>query len=166
LNAHLPVLQIVVPLIAAPLCLVLRREAWVRVFASLVAWATFACSIALLIEVRCAGAISYALGGWPPPLGIEYRVDAMNAFVLVIVSMIAAVVLPTGPGARAHALPRGREHLYYAVFLLCEAGLLGSPSPVTSSTSSSSSRLRRSPPTSWSARGATGAPCGRRSRTW
>jgi multicomponent Na+:H+ antiporter subunit D len=125
LNENLPVLQITVPLIAAPLCLILRREAWVRVFASLVAWATFGCSIALLIEVRGTGAISYALGGWPPPLGIEFRVDAINAFVLVIVSMVAAVVLPTGPAARAHALPRGREHLYYAVFLLCEAGLLG-----------------------------------------
>ena len=35
---HLPALQIVLPLGAAPLCLLLRRAMWVRVFAVGVSW--------------------------------------------------------------------------------------------------------------------------------
>ena len=34
---------------------------------------------ALLWQVLTTGPISYALGGWAPPWGIEYRVDVLNA---------------------------------------------------------------------------------------
>jgi len=122
---HLPVLQVVVPLVAAPLCLLLARGALARVLASAALFTTFGISLALMARVLDSGAISYALGGWAPPVGIEYRIDTLSAFVLVIVSGVAAVVGPLGPGPRSHAIPARREHLYYATFLLCTAGLLG-----------------------------------------
>ena len=122
---HLPVLQVVLPLVAAPLCLVLRRASLVRLFTLGVAWICLAIAVSLLRQVLGAGPISYELGGWPPPIGVEYRVDVANAFVLMVVSAIASVVLMTGPGQRGHAIPSGREHLFYATFLLCLAGLLG-----------------------------------------
>ena len=122
---HLPVLQVVVPLLAAPLCLVLRRAALTHGFAIAVSWACLAMAIGLLQRALSGIPISYELGGWPPPIGIEYRVDVTNAFVLLIVSAIASTVLLIGPGLRGHAIPEGREHLFYATFLLCLAGLLG-----------------------------------------
>ena len=84
--AHLPALQVVVPLLAAPTCVLLRngRAAWV--LAALVTWTAFAISLGLLAQVVEHGTISYALGDWAPPWGIEYRVDLLSAFVLVIVS--------------------------------------------------------------------------------
>jgi len=122
---HLPVLQVVVPLVAAPLCLLLARGALARVLASAALFTTFGISLALMARVLDSGAISYALGGWAPPVGIEYRIDTLSAFVLVIVSGVAAVLGPLGPGPRRHAIPARREPLYYATFQLGTAGLLG-----------------------------------------
>jgi multicomponent Na+:H+ antiporter subunit D len=49
----------------------------------------------------------------------------MNAFVLVVVSMIAAVVFAAGPGQARRAIPDGAEYLFYSAALLCLTGLLG-----------------------------------------
>ena len=125
MSEHLPVLQVVVPMVLAPVCMVARPARLARWVASLGALTAFGIALALLDRVLAVGVISYPLGGFPPPLGIEYRVDLLNAFVLVIVSAMAAIVVPLGPGARGHAIPEGREHLYYAALLLCLAGLLG-----------------------------------------
>lgn len=125
MNDHLPVLQVVIPLVAAPICLLLRNATAVRVFSTAAVWTAFAISIQLLVHVLDAGVWSYPLGGWLAPLGIEYRADIVNAFVLMIVSGIASVVIPVGPGLRGHGIEEGREHLYYIAFLLCTAGLLG-----------------------------------------
>src|SRR3546814_13065120 len=69
---HLPILQVMVPLIAAPACFVLRsgRLAWG--FATLVSWAAFAMSLLLLQAVMSGGPIHYEIGGWAAPWGIEY----------------------------------------------------------------------------------------------
>ncbi len=125
MTEHLPVLQVVIPLLSAPLCVLLRHRTAVRTFAVLVAWTCLAIALTLLAEVREGGTISYHLGNWAPPLGIEYRVDLLNAYVLVIVSAIGAVVMPFGFGTPEPGLRDGQHHLYYAAFLLCLTGLLG-----------------------------------------
>jgi len=125
LATNLPALQIVVPLLAAPVCVLLRRPLLVRIWSGLAALACFAVSTALLITVIEHGPISYAMGGWAPPWGIEYRVDLLSGFVLVVISALAAVVVPLGPGANSHSIPQNKAPLFYAPFLLCVAGLLG-----------------------------------------
>ena len=91
--AQLPILQVVLPLMAAPLCLVVGHVRLVWLFSCIVALASFAISVALLEQVMSGEVLSYALGGWPAPWGIEYRIDAANAFLLVLVSGMAAIVL-------------------------------------------------------------------------
>lgn len=125
IREQLPVLQVVLPLIAAPLCVILRRRIPVLGLAIAVAWATFAIAVALLRQVLADGPISYALGGWAPPWGIEYRVDPLAAFVLMFVSLIGAVTLTYAPRSLARELPSDRLHLFIAAFLLCLTGLLG-----------------------------------------
>jgi multicomponent Na+:H+ antiporter subunit D len=71
------------------------------------------------------GAISYALGGWEPPWGIEYRIDALNAFVALIVSGIAAISLPYALLSVEQEIPKQHIPMFYAAFLLCFLGLLG-----------------------------------------
>jgi multicomponent Na+:H+ antiporter subunit D len=122
---HLPVLQVLTPLLAAPLCFLLRKEAVVRVFAVLVSFACFWISISLLGRVIDGEVLVYEFGHWARPYGIEYRVDILNALVLVVVSGIAAVVFSAGPGQARRAIPEGREYLFYAAALLCLTGLLG-----------------------------------------
>ncbi len=123
MSEHLPALQVLLPILMAPVFLIVRNAAAVRVGAIAVTIASLAISLALLGHVRESGTIVYEMGNWPRPLGIEYAIDVTNAFVLVIVSMIGAVVLPIG--CRNSQVPDGREYLFYAAFLLCFGGLLG-----------------------------------------
>lgn len=125
MTAHLPILQIVVPLIAAPVCLLLRRRMLVWAFAAAVAWTAMGISALLLMQVLDTGAISYALGSWSAPWGIEYRIDAVNAFVLLLVASIGAVVLVYAPHSAAREIPHDRHYLFYAAYLMCLTGVLG-----------------------------------------
>ncbi len=122
---HLPILQVVIPLLAAPLCLLLRsarRSYWL---ALLVSWLTFLISLILMLQVLESGPLSYALGGWPPPWGIEYRIDAFNAFVLLIVSAIGAIVVIAAGQSVTREIGSDRAYLFYCCYLLFETGLLG-----------------------------------------
>jgi len=122
---HLPALQVVLPLVAAPLCIFLRNPLLVRGFALIVALCCLGISGTLLSQVLEHGRLSYWMGGWAPPLGIELAVDRANAFMLVIVTMIASVVLMFGNFLHDVRLPEGREYLFYAAYLLAVCGLSG-----------------------------------------
>ena len=122
---HLPALQVVVPLIAAPACVLLRGKNWAFTVALLATWAAFATSCALLARVLDDGVISYELGGWAAPWGIEYRVDLVNAYVLVIVSGISSAVIAYTRQSMVLEFVREREYLFYSAYLLCLTGLLG-----------------------------------------
>ena len=101
---HLPVLTVVIPLLAAPLCVLFGNKtlAWVIAFAASVL--SFLCSAHVLLQVLDGDVISYALGGWEPPLGIEYRIDAANAILLFLISGISSIVLP-------YALTSGKDEI-------------------------------------------------------
>lgn len=122
---HLSVLQVIIPLIAAPLCLLLRKSELAWAFATLVAFITLAVSIALLSQVMQTGPISYELGGWEAPWGIEYRVDMLNAPLLVLISAISAVALLAARTSIENEIPENRHTFFYIAWLLCMAGLLG-----------------------------------------
>ncbi len=123
--AHLPALVVVVPLIAAPLIVLLRRSTAAWAIALAACAFSFAAALLLAAEVLAAGAISYHLGSWPPPWGIEYRVDALSAYVLVLVSGIGMVTALYAWRSIAAELPRDQLYLFYALYCLCLSGLLG-----------------------------------------
>jgi len=123
--AQLPVLQIIIPLIAAPICLLLRHAFAAWLLATVVTAITFLISLALLVEVLDQGTISYALGNWAPPWGIEYVVDRLSAFILVIVAGIGALVMPFARQSVEQEVPAERIYLFYVMYLLCLTGLLG-----------------------------------------
>ncbi len=122
---HLPALQVVLPLLAAPACILLRRSDLCWAFATVVSWLSLAVAVGLLFQTQDGGVISYHLGGWEPPWGIEYRVDLVNAFVLLIVTVISAVVLPFARTSVAAEIPQEKAYLFYSMYLLCFTGLLG-----------------------------------------
>ena len=122
---HLPVLQVVIPLLAAPLCALVRhgRTAWGIALAT--SWASFWIAVQLLRRVQAEGPISYALGGWAAPIGIEYRIDLVNAFVLIIVTAIGAVVIPYALKSVEQEIDAAKIPLFYSAFILLLTGLLG-----------------------------------------
>ncbi len=123
--AQLPALQVVVPMLAAPLCVLLRRPRATWLLALVVCWGSVVMSVLLLQQTLSGGPISYHEGGWEPPWGIEIRLDAVNSFVLLIVSAISALVLTTAPRSLAAEVSKKRHYLFYAAYLLCMTGLLG-----------------------------------------
>ncbi len=122
---NLPILQVVMPLLAAPLCIVIRNGTLSWALALSVTWAAFAIAITLLFQVLDGGSIVYAIGGWAAPWGIEYRVDTVNAFVLVIVSAIGSVVMVFAKASIAAEVAEDRICLFYTLYILCLTGLLG-----------------------------------------
>ena len=125
LQAQLPALQIVVPLVAAPLCALVRSPTPAWILAASVSAATFAVAVALALAVSDGSEIAYLLGGWAAPWGIEYRIDALNALVLVIVTGASSVSLVHARFSVAREVRRDRIGLFYTAWLLCLTGLLG-----------------------------------------
>jgi|TARA_B100002003_G_scaffold241552_1_gene263416 multicomponent Na+:H+ antiporter subunit D len=122
---HLPVLLVVVPLVAAPIAALLNRPrlSWaVAVAATL--WALYA-ALELLSQTMATGSVHYELGGWAAPYGIEYVVDPVNAWVVVIVTLIGALVVPYARVSVEREITEDRIPLFYAAFILCLTGLLG-----------------------------------------
>ena len=125
LTAHLPALQVVVPLVAAPLCLLAGRSGLAWLIAFLASAAATVTAAVLAYMTLHNGSISYHMGGWAPPWGIEYVVDTANAFILMLVSAMATIVLIYCPVSIAKEIRAGRQHLFYCMYILCLTGLLG-----------------------------------------
>ncbi len=122
---HLPALQVVLPLLAAIVIVFSRNETFSFLITLGVCLLLPFISVAMLLDVVANGPISYALGGWPPPFGIEYRVDLLNGIVLVLVSVIAAIAMPFAYRSVKFEIDSKRRPWFYAMFLLCLTGLLG-----------------------------------------
>lgn len=125
IQGNLSLLLVVIPLLAAPIAAILPRGRLPWALAFLV---TSICAVLAgmqLWSVVHGGVISYELGGWAPPWGIEYRIDALNALVALIVSGIAAITLPYALLSAEREIPEEQIPLFYSAFLLCLTGLLG-----------------------------------------
>lgn len=126
ISANLPILHVIIPLIGAPLGLMFSRSptgAWL--LALIISWFTFADSLALLLMVSGGEAVSYEIGDWAAPWGIEYRVDMLAAYLIVIVSGIGAVTMLYARRSVEAEIPRDRIYLFYTMYLLTLSGLLG-----------------------------------------
>ncbi|MEO1066038.1 MAG: monovalent cation/H+ antiporter subunit D family protein [Pseudomonadota bacterium] len=122
---QLPALQVVLPMLGSVITAMVRKGAIAWFVALAVSWSMPFVAVVLLHEVLVHGTISYAMGGWEPPLGIEYRVDAANAYVLVIVSLIGAVVMPYAKRVVDADIAQENQAWFYTMYLLCLCGLLG-----------------------------------------
>ena len=126
LELHLPILPVLVPLIGAILAAFCRRGTTAWGLALLATWAAAVAGWWLVLEVMSTGQpISYRLGGWVPPIGIEYRIDVLNAFVVAAVTSIGAVIMPYARKSVAHEIDSHNQAWFYTMYLLCLAGLLG-----------------------------------------
>ncbi len=89
---HLPVLVVVAPLLASALIVLLnsRKGAWLITL--LTSLFCFYASVSMLQMLQDGDVIMYTLGGWDAPLGIELRIDALSALMLLILTATASLV--------------------------------------------------------------------------
>jgi len=81
-------------------------------------------SIFILRHVLTKGTIYYWLGGWKPPWGIEYVVDALNAYVLVILLFLSLICVVYSKRSIEHELPH-KIAPFYTAYQLLVTGLCG-----------------------------------------
>jgi len=126
ISEQFPALIIVFPLIMALLINVVGwwKKGLCFYMALLAISASFISSLGILKTVINKGTIHYRLGNWEPPWGIEYVVDHLNAFILVIVSFISLVVTIYSKKSIEKEIPE-KIPQFYTVFTLLMMGLLG-----------------------------------------
>ena len=81
---HAPALVVVFPMLAGPLCAFLPNGRLAWLVAIITTGLSTLMALVLLAQVQAlpeGAVISYAMGGWAPPAGIEFRIDALNSVV-------------------------------------------------------------------------------------
>ncbi len=126
ISSPFPVLIIVVPLISAFLIVIagLIKKSLCYPLMILSLSASVLSSLAILNDVLSHGTVHYRLGGWPPPWGIEYVIDHLNAFVALIVSAISLLIGISAKRMVERDFP-GKSAYVYCLFVLQVTGLLG-----------------------------------------
>ena len=123
---HFPVLIVVISLLSSITILV---AGWINNKTSYFIFITtiliqFVAAIFILVHVLTGSPIHYWLGGWKPPWGIEYVVDALSAYVLVILLFLALACGIYSKKNIEHELPK-KVVSFYSIFQLLIAGLCG-----------------------------------------
>jgi multicomponent Na+:H+ antiporter subunit D len=85
---------------------------------------TFVLAIVGLVTVVRDGPITHELGGWPPPIGIEYVLDPLAGYLAAIIGLIGLLVV-VYPVQTAFDLRPGRGVPLYPLVLLLLTGLMG-----------------------------------------
>jgi multicomponent Na+:H+ antiporter subunit D len=95
-----------------------RRSEWAS---DLLGNAAMAVLVAMCVPALGTSGL-YHMGGWATPIGIDLRLDALAALMLLLVNGIGlAATVYSVPYMRRY----GAKHRYYALFLLMVAGMNG-----------------------------------------
>lgn len=125
LAAQLPALQVVVPMLVAPLVMLLRVPGLPWITALATSFLTLAIALSLTSTVLPGGTVVYEMGAWPAPMGIELRVDSFSALLLLIVTGASTLALLIARHSFDVDSDAERQSLFYTAWLLGLAGLLG-----------------------------------------
>jgi len=123
---HMPAILVLAPLSGAFFS---GLAAWIKPWLSFYIALAATClsgvaAICVLGDVMAAGTVQYRMAGWAPPMGIELRIDPLNAMVLVLISAIAFLNLVASARSVDREIP-DRAPSFYVMYQLFVVGLLG-----------------------------------------
>jgi multicomponent Na+:H+ antiporter subunit D len=125
LTPHLPALQVMVPMLSAPLILLLRPRGLAWAGATAVALLSFAIALNMALAIAGGAHFTYEMGGWEAPYGIELAVGAFSSLVLLAVTGAGAVAMLAARRSVDRQIEAERQPLFYSAWLLALAGLAG-----------------------------------------
>ncbi|MGH1539531.1 MAG: monovalent cation/H+ antiporter subunit D family protein [Arenicella sp.] len=125
IQQHLPALQIILPMLFAPVCVMLRRGNTAWLITVLVSALCLLNGVMLLQQVQDGSVIRYALGGWQAPTGIEYFIDLSNTLLIILVSTVSLLAAIYSKSSLIKDISPEKHYLFYAGWLLCLTGMLG-----------------------------------------
>lgn len=104
--------------------LAIRQTRWAFPITLTASFFSVAVSAYNVFNVWQNGPLTYHFGGWPPPIGIEYVLDPLSAFVSLAINVVAFFVLWHSAGIQRWEIP-GKSVPYYALVLLFLCGANG-----------------------------------------
>lgn len=126
INVLMPLI-VVLPLLSSPIIVMFnnRRAGWLISLAVIIF--SLASSVILFTHIQGSGSanISYYMGGWKAPIGIEYQLNPLNGFFLILILVVSAITTLYALPSVAKEIPEQKQASFYAVFMLCLTGLLG-----------------------------------------
>ncbi|AIL65807.1 Na(+)/H(+) antiporter subunit D [Rickettsiales bacterium Ac37b] len=122
---HLPLLQVLIPLFTAPICVLIRNYVVLLFLVGVATVLNIIITVAIIIKIQSVHTISYAFGSWLPPIGIEYRIDHLSSLLLVIITTVAFFAFLHSINCIKNKIPDKQISLFYALFLLSIAGFTG-----------------------------------------
>jgi multicomponent Na+:H+ antiporter subunit D len=127
IEQNLPVIVVLLPLFGGLIASLLPGRDATWAWATCVVAAIFGSAVKLLQAVQAApnGIVEYELGGWPAEYGIAYRVDHLNASIILVVALIALLTTIYAKPSVEDEIPTDRHNFFWAVWLLAITGLIG-----------------------------------------
>lgn len=124
---HIPALQVLIPFFAALFAALTFHKftSW------LIASSAIALNLAIGIYAQQTfqNPVFYAFGNWQAPIGIEYRLDALNQPIIIYVNAILLFFLIFGKQLINQTITKyidnKKHHLFYSLLLFAHAGYLG-----------------------------------------
>ena len=126
ISNHFAVLQVLLPFFAA-LGAALTRSSIARFIAITAASSSFILSIYGFSILN--NSVSYHLGDFKPPYGIEYRLDALNQPLIIFINGVLLFLLIFCHGLVNSTImgyiSKNRQNLFYSILLFAHAGYIG-----------------------------------------
>ncbi|WP_019961381.1 monovalent cation/H+ antiporter subunit D family protein [Woodsholea maritima] len=126
LSDHAPVLLVLVPMVLAAIVAAQPsgRFGWLAALIGVVS--TLILALDIYGQMQASGApVAYAIGGWQPPYGIEFRIDGLNIALLLLLGVMGTLALIFALPSVADEIAKSKQSLFYAAFLICFTGLVG-----------------------------------------
>jgi len=125
LTKNLPILVVLCPLITSLFIVLIPNIFFSWILTTLSTFLTFLFSILLYQEIQIHSHISYALGKWMPPIGIEYIIDKVAIIPIIIISGISFIATIFAYKIMPEEIEKKSISKVYSLWLLAIAGLLG-----------------------------------------
>lgn len=125
--SHLPILVVLIPLVTAYITPILgwrdKRICSPLAMASMAL--TFLASLILARSVLTDGIVSYHMGGFMPPFGIELVVDYFGAYMCIVISFVTLMATIYSRDYIAKELHESKTSSYYTLLMLMTGGMMG-----------------------------------------
>ncbi len=127
LTNHFPALILAILLGISFLSPILYR--WARKFSApaLIASLSLALVMAiyLLVQANQVGEFTYYMGGWPPPWGIELKVNLIRAYMLLVILAVSLWIMVYALKDLEHELKTEVMGWYYTLYALVVGSMAG-----------------------------------------
>jgi len=122
---NLLALAVVIPLLIGPVCVITRVPNLAWFLALLSTGISLAIAVLLQIDMEPGVRLTYYLGNWPPPWGIEFVLDGASSITLLVMSALAFLSTLSAKDLVATEIAQADIGKFYGAWLLACGGLFG-----------------------------------------